>query len=36
MLNIRLRRVKQPIQLHGPVEKALSENILDDNMLRKP
>jgi predicted tellurium resistance membrane protein TerC len=33
VLNIRLRKVQKPVQLHGPGETAKREGLLDDNLL---
>ena len=33
LLNIRFRRVRKPVQLHGPGEVAREQGILDDNLL---
>lgn len=35
-LNIRMRKVQKPVQLHGPAETAKKRGILDENLLDNP
>lgn len=36
MLNIRMRKIQKPLQLHGPAETAKKRGMLDENLLDKP
>lgn len=36
VLNIRMRKVQKPVQLHGPAETAKKRGILDENLLDNP